>query len=368
MSNIDEKIFNSQKTDYETPSLFLGTQPGLFDTVNKNFPKIWNLYKLMKSLDWDENEFDYSSCNVEFKTCPKSIYDIMIRTLAWQWEADSVAARAIAPITAPFVSSTELWAVLTSITTNEVVHGATYSEIVRNSFDDPAVVLDEVLKVKASLSRLSTISAVMSKTYDMSHKYALGLVENDQETYNSIYMFFVAMYCLERIQFMASFAITFSICDTGMFLPIGKAVQKIAQEELEVHAENDRVVLEYEAQTERGQTAFIQCKDLIQKLIDEVVECEINWLENDLFSEGRELAGTNADLCVKWVLFNAKPVYNFFGLKSPRPLPEKNPMKFMENWLNIGNTQPSPQEQANGQYKLNVMRRDDANEEFDADF
>lgn len=365
---INEKIFNTEKTDYENTSLFLGQSPGLFDTVNKKHSRIWDLYELMKSLDWNQNEFDYSSCNVEFKTCPKSVYDIMIRTLAWQWEADSVASRAIAPIVAPFVSSSELWAAWSAIGTNEVLHGATYSEIVRNSFDNPEEVLAEVLKVKESLNRLSTISTIMSRTYEISHLYALGKIDNNQETYNEIYMFVVAMYCLERIQFMASFAITFAICDTGMFLPIGKAVQKIAQDELEVHAELDRTILEYEAQTERGQTAFIQCKDLIQKLIDEVVECEINWLEKDLFSEGRELVGTNSDLCVKWVLFNAKPVYNFFGLTSPRPLPEKNPMKFMENWLNIGNTQPSPQEQANGQYKLNVMRRDDANEKFDVDF
>ena len=63
MSKINENIFNTNKTDYERTPLFLGQAPGLFDTVNKNYPKIWNLYKLMKSLDWDENEFNYTTCN-----------------------------------------------------------------------------------------------------------------------------------------------------------------------------------------------------------------------------------------------------------------------------------------------------------------
>jgi len=367
MSEISDKIFNTNKTDYETPSLFLGTQPGLFDTVNKKYPKIWDLYKLMKSLDWDENEFKYDSCNVEFKTCPKNVYEIMIRTLAWQWEADSVASRALAPIAAPFVTSSELWAAWSAVTTNEILHAATYSEIVRSSFDNPDEVLSEVLKVKESLVRLSVVSDVFAKTYDMSHKYALGQVENNQETYNQVYLFVVAMLCLERIQFMSSFAVTFTICDTGMFMPIGKAVQKIAQDELEVHAKLDKTVLEYESQTVRGKIAAIQCRQQVQRIVDEVTQSELDNCDYT-FSEGRELVGSNAELLKKWVLFNAKDVYNFLGIKSKYPLPEKNPMKFMENWLNIGMTQPSPQEQANGQYKLNVMRRDDSDKTFDVDF
>ena len=367
MQQISDKIFNTGKIDYETTPLFLGSQAGLFDTVNKRYPEIWKLYKTMKSLDWDENEFNYSSCNTEFKTCPKSVYEMMIYTLGWQWESDTAAAKGLVAITSPFVSSSELSAAWSAVGTNEILHAATYSEIVRNSFDDPEAVLSGVLKVKESLNRLDSVAAVMAKTYEISHLYALDQVENNQETYNQIYMFVVAMLCLERIQFMASFAVTFCICDTGMFMPIGKAVQKIAQEELEVHAELDKAILTYENQTYRGKTAFIQCKDQIQKLLDDVTESELVWVDH-LFSEGRELVGMSPELLKKWSLFNAKDVYSFFGLKCKHELPTKNPIKFMENWLNIAKTQASPQEQANGQYKLNIMQRNDTEAVFDVDF
>ena len=103
-----DTVFNYDKTDYQKPLLLLGQRPGLFDTVNRHYPEIWKLYKAQKSLDWDENEFDYSSCNADFKSCSRSTYDMMIKTLAWQWEADSVASRAIAPVLAPFITSSEL--------------------------------------------------------------------------------------------------------------------------------------------------------------------------------------------------------------------------------------------------------------------
>jgi len=50
-----EKIFNTGKSDYNNTELLLGSDPGLFDTIHKKYPKIWSLYKEMKSLDWFEN-------------------------------------------------------------------------------------------------------------------------------------------------------------------------------------------------------------------------------------------------------------------------------------------------------------------------
>ena len=690
---IGSKIFNTEKTDYETPVLLMGTQDaGLFDTVNKSYPEIWELYKTMKSLDWDENEFDYSSCNQTFKTCPEHISDKMIKTLAWQWESDSVAARTIYAVLAPFITAPELSAAWQRISDNECliegtevltpkgwvdlsevqvgdsvcqyemggttsfqsvshvvekdyngdlyafknprghinqvvtpkhrmirrsasngeyevgeagvfdfkkgaadrrwssvssgvisgsktklsaeeafliavqadgsissrydgsicdtipvwfsfakerkvdrlqrlvaecgfaltelsgrsasensksqrrfkvdvplkysaylknfnwvdlhnvdsswctefldeiiawdgnftkntgilhttsrqavdicqaaaslsgfkthlsqredsrsdkfsdcyrlswkkqggvsgqgivksvthykgkvrcltipsgfflvrykgavsvtgncVHAATYSEIVRMSFDNPREVLDTVLEVTESVQRLEIVAEVLQEAYTASHEYALGLIENDQETYNKVFMMIVALLALEGIQFMSSFAITFSICDTGLFQPIGKAVQKIAQDEYEVHVELDKAVLKRELATERGKIAFQQCEHKIQKLLDEVIASEFEWLDY-LFSDGEELVGVNADLCKRWTLYCAKPVYNFFGLKYELPFPKKNPLKFMDSWLDISKTQAAPQEQDNAQYKVGVTRRNDEGKTFDTDF
>lgn len=363
-----DTVFNYAKTDYQKPLLLLGQRQGLFDTVNRHYPAIWKLYKAQKSLDWDENEFDYSSCNADFKSCSRGTYDMMIKTLAWQWEADSVASRAIAPVLAPFITSSELWAAWQRVSDNEVVHAATYSEIVRNSFDDPAVILDEILRVQAAHDRLHCVAQAFAEGYEASHKYAIGQLPNDQTTYNAVFMTIVGLFCMERIQFLASFAVTFAICDTGLFQPIGKAIQKIAQDELEIHAELDRAVLLNELTTERGQAAFAQCHDAIQALIEEVIDSELRWIDY-LFSDGRELVGMNADRLSAWTLYCAKDVYQTLGLASRKhALPASNPLKFMEKWLNISKTQASPQEQDIAAYKVGVMRRTDQDVVFDDDF
>ena len=367
---IPQNIFNIGKSDYEQTPLFLGQAPGLSDSLNKQYPAIWNLYKKMKSLDWDENEFDFSTCNKDFKTCSESVYDMMIKTLAWQWEADSVASRHISPLVAPFISSTELWAAWQRVGDNEVLHALTYSEIVRNSFDNPDDILQEILAVKESLDRLTAVSNNLNSVYQVAHKYALGLLtleNNEDEIYEAIFMFAVTMLVLERIQFMSSFAVTFAIAETGLFMQIGKAVQKICQDEFEVHVELDKAILEIEMKTERGQRTYDRCRSNIQALVNEVYQSEMDWVDY-AFSEGRELVGLNADLLKDWVRFNTTDVIDILKLDSPFKPVRENPIGFIENWISISKIQPSPQEEKNGQYMIGMVVDTAGDKEFDVDF
>lgn len=360
---MQSKIFNSQKSDYSTQGLFLGEDSGLMDTINKKFPKIWKLYKTLKKMDWDENEFDFSDCAVDFKTCSPSIYRIMIKNLAWQWETDTIAARSYLPILAPFISSTEAFAAYTEITKNEIVHTLTYSEIVRNSFDNPEEVFGEILAITESLARLDTVSKVFSTIYKVSHEYALGLRQaSDIEVQDAVWTFIATMLCVERLQFMSSFAPTFAVCNTGLFNPIGKAVQKIAQDELEIHVEMGKEVFKF-----IPVEVWDRIKPNIEAILSEIVERELTWAEY-LFAEGDELVGVNEHLLKEWVLFNAKDIYKLFKFESKYSLPKVNPLKFMEKWLDISKTQPSPQEEDNGQYKLNSVRKDDVGTTFEIDF
>lgn len=366
---VSNNIFNLDKTkeQYSKTGLFFSGEQGLFDTVNKQYPKIWALYKEMKSLDWDENEVDYLQCNNDFKNCPKGVSDMMIKTLAWQWEADSVASRSIAPILAPFISSSELWAAWQRISDNEVVHAAAYSEIVRMSFDNPSEVLSEVLSIKESVTRLETVSKSFEDLYVASHKYALNLIDANQETYNILYKGIISLLLLERIQFMSSFAITFTIVDSGWFQPIGAIVKKIAQDELEVHCELDKAVLDIEHKTSKGSIARQETKDDVLKMFNEVVEGELTFV-NYLFSEGRSLVGTNPDIIKQWVLFNAKDVASFLNLETDYDFPKTNPMPHLEMWLNMNKQQAAPQEQDIVAYKVGIIVDDAGDDAIDADF
>lgn len=351
--------------DYKKTPLLCGGSPGIFDTVNNKYPEIWDIYKEMKSLDWDENEVSYESCIGDFKRADKATYDAMIKTLTWQWEADSAVSR-LGPLLAPFISSSELWAAWQRISDNEVLHAITYSEIVRNSFENPQVIMDEILNINETFNRLDIVEQTLEDAFIKGRKYDLGEISHE-EAYEIAIVTIAAILCLERIQFISSFAVTFAIAQTGIFEPIGTIVQKIAQDELEVHVKLDKAVLRHELATERGKKVFEKNKQKINEIIDAVVLKEMEWTKY-LFSDGRSLVGLNYELLSEFAMFNAKDVYNFFGMKPIADgiyLPEKNPLPYMNKWLDMSAHQPSPMEQDITQYKTSVMVRDDDGMEFD---
>mgnify|MGYP003440804428 FL=1 len=365
---LNKNIFNTEKSDYSIPSIFLGQEMGLYDSINKHYPKLFNLYKQMKSQDWDEAEFSFHSCNAEFKSCDPITSDLMIKTLAWQWSADSVAARSIHTLSAPFITSNELNALYMRIADNECLHSLTYSEIVRYSFDESAeFILNKIISNQEAFRRLQIVSEVFNQVYEVGHRLALGLISRDsQEAYDAIFMFIVAMYCLERIQFMVSFAVTFTIANTGIFVPIGTAIQKICQDEL-LHAKAARTVLDYELSTERGLMTFNRLKETINKLIDEVVLSEIEWTTKSLFVGTDEIVGLNSDQLCKYLYHEAKEVYDFFGMKPGIDItfPDSNPLWFLADWINIDKVQKSPQEEKTGNYVVGSVLRDDEGIKFD---
>ena len=252
----------------------------MIDTVNLAHPTLRTLFREQKVLDWDENEVPFESCNAEFKSRPEIISGRMIDTLAWQWEADSIAARTIYAVMAPFITNSELARAWCKVTEVEFLHAATYSEIVRASFDNPKAVLDSVIHNVEAMQRMSVIGQAFSDSYRISHELALGLRKReDIETYDAAMMATVALLALERIQFMASFAITFANANQGMFVPIGKSVQRICQDEYEIHVQLDKYVLNWELSLPCGQAFLERNRDRIKALFDDVIASEFRWVD-----------------------------------------------------------------------------------------
>lgn len=353
---VAKSIFNADKSDYESPTLFFGQDKGLLDTINMKYPTLMTLYEELKGMDWKHNEFKYTECLRDFERVGQSTRDKMIRTLAWQWEADSIAGSSIIEILGPVISSTEVRVGYTRIADNENLHALTYSEITRGSFENPGTILKEVLSIRQSLGRLAVVSQVFDRAMRNVYKYKLGQMPYSQDLYNSVMLVVCALYCLERIQFMQSFGVTFGICATGVFTNIGLAVQLICRDEYTNHVPWNQEILRIEFTTDRGQIFFKQCKDIIAAMINSICEQEIKGIDY-LYDDGKDIAGITKQRLTNWMLFNATVPIKFFGLedKFKMPLIETNPMPFMQNWIDIEATQSSNQEQDNNQYTANAV-------------
>lgn len=239
-------------------------------------------------------------------------------------------------------------------------HANTYSEIVRTGMRYPEQVIADILEEQEAFRRLNIVNEKLSEI----QKYSLEVGYKGLDAFprdkhiEALMMFYFVMLCLERIQFMASFAITFTIAKSGFFQEIGQAVKKIAQDELEIHCEYRKEILREFMKTEEGMRAFNKLKDEFTAITKEVIDSEMYWTREFLFN-GRSLVGTNADIVCNWVLFCAKDVIHTFNLDiDTSGYPKENPMPHLDDWLNPNVLQPAPQEQTMSTYKMNTVTND----------
>lgn len=363
-TSIDKKIFNFEKTDYSEASLFFGQASGLFDTINQHYPQLKRLYSRLKALDWGETEFPFSQCNLEFKRMKPELARPMIVQLGWQWETDSIAARTIAPVMSNFLTNDTAFRLYQRIGDNESTHAATYAEIVRFSFDNPTTVMDSVLGISESAQRLEVVSKVFAEAYKAGLELSMGIRKRDQETFNIFFMFIVALFMMERLQFMISFGITFTYSHHSHFLPIGKAVQKICQDEYEIHALAGAHMYNILMDTGEGITANWACRDTIVKMFNEIMSVEQKWLPF-LLAGNEDLFGVTLRDYQQWGYFCAGDVASVLGIKTDFTVPKTVPIDFLKNWINISSIQASLQEEKNGSYMIGAVIRDDMGQVFD---
>ena len=360
-----DTIFNIENTEWEDGSslLILGQRPALHDSINVKHPKLFDLYKLQKSIDWQEDEIDLEQSRMDFESCPKSISEIMMMNLSWQWEIDSIASRTFAVLLAPFITNSEFWSAIQKNSEIETLHALTYSEIIRQCRVDTKTIIESILKNEQITDRSPHLVDALLDLQRAGAEYTLGLIPNDQNLFNRVFKGIIAMYILERLQFMTSFAATFAIGEQGYMIGICKSVQKISIDELTCHCEVLKYVIMWTlANDPRGRIFKNECMDDIILFKKEGKKKDMRFNKN-MFSEGRKMVGLNYAVMNEWYDYNEYFVDLTLGLRDEDPT-IKNPLKFMENWFDIDKSQSAPQEQDNNNYVKNTANQDISDSEI----
>lgn len=356
--NLPSKIFNVEK-QYGNDRLFFGQDPGLLDSINVKYPQIDDLYRRLKANDWDRSEFNYTQDNLDFKSVDKNMYESMLFNLVYQTAADSVASRAIAPVVQQCISNSELNSAICMLQSQEVLHADSYAFAIRNCFDDPQGVIKEAEKLVQAHARLETIANVFDKARIASFEYSLGK-RTEEDTYPHIMNMIVALYSLEGIQFINSFAITAAFWEANLFKSVGSMVRLIMRDEQD-HASLDRTILDIELKTPQGKKWLNDYKTEIEAIVNEVIQSEYTWT-NFIFGDGRQVPGLNSEIVVRYIQFISQGVFDTLKIKPPYPRIQENPLPFMNRFADLSNNQASPQEQAErggGSYVIGAFVEED---------
>lgn len=343
--------------------VFLGQQLGIYDSVNVTYPSMFDLYKKQKAQDWAEDEVDLDQSRKDFATCSQNNFDVMIKTVSFQWENDSLA-KSIITLFSPFLTNNEACAMMMKQSEVELLHALTYSEIVRQCVKDPNKVIDEIIKNQNIFNRMGIVEEVLSELEVAGHKYALGMltVEGDGDYMRCLLLEgMVALIALEGIQFMSSFSATFALAEQGLFIGAAKLIQKIMLDEM-LHVQMDYAIIDSLLKDPGWAKAYEVVKPRLKQILDTVVQQERDWGAY-LFSEGRVVVGLNANLMEQWVYYNCAPIYRRLKIEADFKAPKQNPTPWMDHWTDPDKTQAAAQEIQLTNYKLNSMKQDFTDED-----
>jgi ribonucleotide reductase beta subunit family protein with ferritin-like domain len=248
--------------------------------------------------------------------------------------------------------------------TGNCVHSGTYSEIVRNAFPDPKAVIDDILSKEDAMTRATLIGQVMEELYVVGHKFALGQLTKE-EVFPVLYKGIVALFLLERGQFVASFAITFALGEAGMFQECAAAIRKVCADEVQIHASADVVMLR-ELRKMGFWEDYKDNKDFqssINAFVEEVYQGELLWTEQ-LFKDRGSLCGLSCQDIKDWVTFNFQIIRQELDLPVEITIKE-NPLPYMEKWMSLNALQQANQETTSLAYLLDATKDDSAEAELD---
>lgn len=364
---------NLDKND-DSP-LFLGETLGLQEYVQPRYPKLYEIFKDQRAQQWVETEIDLAEDQKQWVSLPEGIKEITILNLSNQMMMDSMLGRSPLRSLMPFVSNEELEILYGEIQrTESSLHSVTYTHIIQSVFPNPEEVLEEIKKNKKALKRLELIKNLFDELYIMSVKMQyeqeiLGQAWSDGQVFELkrlIMKTLVAHYALESNQFMASFSMTFAVAVQDMLMGFASELVLIAKDELGIHVDASEAILSIQIAAWPDVWETIQ--EEVVAIFMEVYNNEVDWGEYVL-SGDRKVVGLNAVLIKEFLQYICSGSMKKLNLEVPEEMwRDKNPIPWIEEFIDVGKLQPSPQEAEILNYKIGKINSEVNVDELDFDF
>lgn len=336
-------VFNQNKFDHTKQSMFFGEPVNVARYDIQKYPTFERLIERQLSFFWRPEEIDLSRDKLDWQSLPNHEQHIFISNLKYQTLLDSVQGRSPNVVLLPLVSLPELETWIETWAFYETIHSRSYTHIIRNIFNDPSVVFDDIIDNPEILKRATEVS----KYYDRLHKLSLSYQKGDilpnqmYEIKQSLYLCLIAIYALEAIRFYVSFACSFAFAERKLMEGNAKVIKLIARDEA-LHMTAMVYILNHLIDDDSEFEQIIKdSENQVYQLFTDVAEQEKQWVSY-LFKDGSML-GLNQHILNQYVDYITNLRIQAIGF-SPIYAQKSNPIPWINPWLASDNVQVAPQE------------------------
>jgi ribonucleoside-diphosphate reductase beta chain len=362
-------IFSREDNDQLKEPMFFGQSVNVARYDQQKYPVFEKLIEKQLSFFWRPEEVDISQDRIDFQNLPAHERHIFLSNLKYQTLLDSIQGRSPNVALLPLVSIPELETWIETWAFSETIHSRSYTHIIRNIVNNPAIIFDDIIKNENIRERAGDIAYyyddLISSTMLFS-QYGVGehVINGKKVTVNlrdmkkKLYLCLMSVNILEAIRFYISFACSFAFAERKVMEGNAKIIRLIARDEA-LHLTGTQHMLNMmRSGVDDPEFAEIAAEltEQCQQMFKDAAEQEKKWADY-LFKDG-SMIGLNRDILVQYVEYITNIRMGAVGLKAAFPNAKNNPIPWINTWLSSDTVQVAPQEVELSSYLIGQINSD----------
>ena len=315
---------------------------------------------------WRPEEVDVLRDAKDFRDLTDWEKHIFTANLKRQILLDSVQGRSPNLAFLPLVTLPELETWIETWAFSETIHSRSYTHIIRNIYNDPALIFDQMLEVEEIMQCANDITRYYDDLIQYSNWYQmLGVGQHtvngevigvdSYELKKRIWLCLSSVNVLEGIRFYVSFACSWAFAELKKMEGNAKIIKFIARDE-NVHLASTQQLLKLLPQDDPDYAKIREeSMSEVQMMYESAVDQEKKWA-NYLFREG-SMIGLNEQLLSDYIEWVANKRMTAIGIPSAYR-GGSNPLPWTQKWIAGADVQVAPQETEISSYIIGGTKQD----------
>ena len=347
-------VFSKLDNNALKEPMFFGNPVNVARYDQQKYEIFSKLTEKQLSFFWRPDEIDLAKDRADYQSLSDSEKHIFISNLKYQILLDSVQGRAPSLALAPVSSLPELETWINTWNFSETIHSQSYTHIIRNIVTDPGAIFDTIVVNEEILKRADSISRYYDDLIKYTELYNLfgegthrlngeDVVVDLKCLKKKLYLCLVCVNILEGIRFYVSFACSFAFAERKLMVGNAKVISLIARDEA-LHLTGTQHIINLLSRGVDDQDfARIakECTKEVEKLFEDAAQQEKDWADY-LFKDG-SMIGLNREILHRYIEYITNERAKAISVRLPFEV-TKNPIPWINQWLQSDNVQVAPQE------------------------
>lgn len=359
-------VFNTQQVDVMNEPMFFGSGLGIARYDIQRHRTFEELIEKQLSFFWRPEEVNLMTDRAQYEKLPVAQQNLFIDNLKYQSLLDSIQGRAPAAVLSALISDPSLDTWNQTWTFSETIHSRSYTHIMRNLFNDPGKIFDEIVLDEAIMKRAESIGVyyddVILKTRlwenakeeaQREHDEGVVFVNADykvaktkRDLMKSLYLCLHVINGLEAIRFYVSFACTFNFHKNMEIMEGNSKIMKFIARDEQLHLKGTQYIIRQLQQGTDGDEWVQIARECEQEAVD--IFMEINRQEKEwaihLWRDGG-VPGLSVKILHDFIDYLTVSRMRSCGLPCPiTDAPTRHPLPWVREYLNSDAVQSAPQE------------------------